>query len=81
MKPVSFERKFLKVLFQCYFLFPVYLIYQVHDKTKTIPSHLIFIMAHLNIQERNFIVETITLTRLVTATWSKFNARFGHKVT
>ena len=79
MKPVSFERNFLKLLLQCYlFCFP-HTWYQIHDKTKAIPSHRIFIMARLNIQERIFIVETMTLTRSVMATWRKFNTKFGHK--
>ena len=38
-------------------------------------------MARLNIQERIFIVETTTVTRSITAIWSKVNTKFGHKVT
>ena len=38
-------------------------------------------MAHLNIQKRIFIVETMILTKSVTVTWRKLNTKFGHKVT
>ena len=38
-------------------------------------------MARLNIQERIFIVETMTLTKSATTTGRKFNAKFGHRVT
>ena len=81
MKPVAFERTDFKVLYQCYISWFPYTWYQMQDKTETMPSHPTFTMARLNIQERIFIVETMTLTKSATATGRKFNAKFGHKVT